>query len=563
MPSHQKKPSPEILLALERGLDLQRAGRLAEAEAQFELVLRGQPGNFDALQMLGLLAAQSGRYERAMALLHRASCEKPDAASIHMHMAGVLQRLGRLEDSVSAYSRAIDLQPGFAEAHNNRSATLLRLNRYHDAYDSADRAIRLRPTYAKAYVNRGAARRGLGRAAESLDDFAMAIQLQPDLAGAYSHRGAALLDLQRVDEATQSCNDAIARDPYLPGAHTNLGRALQRLQRPMEALESFRCAISLDPAAAEAHWNAGLCLVQLGRMTEGWPLYEWRKRIPNGMAPVAMAQREWTGRESIAGQTILIHSEHGLGDTIQFCRYAACVDALGANVVLAVQPVLRRLLSTLGPDITVTTTPEGPVATDFHCPMMSLPLALGTQIDSIPAQVPYLQAETERTARWRTRIGPTGFRVGICWQGASSEIDIGRSVPLREFEAIASIPGVRLISLQKGPGLRQLECGSSRVEIMTEDLDAGPDAFLDTAALIANMDLVITSDTSIAHLSGALACPTWLALQHVPDWRWMLNRSDSPWYPTMRLFRQSRPGDWTGVFNAIRTELLTTLSRTG
>jgi hypothetical protein len=251
----------------------------------------------------------------------------------------------------------------------------------------------------------------------------------------------------------------------------------------------------------------------------------------------------------LCGRSILLHSEQGLGDTIQFCRYATLLQQRGAHVVLSVQSQLYRLLRTIGPTIEIVAEgAEGP-ATDYHCPLLSLPAAFGTTIDSIPASLPYLSAEPQRVMCWRQRLGAEGFKVGICWQGSTGKVDVGRSFPLATLHPLSTIPGVRLISLQKHLGCEQLHTlpAAMQLEVLGDEFDPGPDAFLDTAAVMQSLDLIVTSDTVIAHLSGALARPTWVALKQVPDWRWLLERTDSPWYPTLRLFRQKHAGDWTGV----------------
>jgi hypothetical protein len=266
----------------------------------------------------------------------------------------------------------------------------------------------------------------------------------------------------------------------------------------------------------------------------------------------------WDGKEKIAGKTLFIYAEQGLGDTLQFCRYAKLLVQGGARVILAVQDSLVTLLQGLGTGIELIGPTQRPRHYDFHCPLLSLPRAFRTRLDSIPAIVPYLQADPARVARWRARLGSRGRLIGIRWQGGTSRADVGRSFPLRHYEPLAGINGVRLIGLQRDAGCEQLHSLPSHwhVEDIASEFD--PDTantFLDTAAVMQCLELVITSDTSVAHLAGALARPTWLVLKHVPDWRWLLDRDDSPWYPTMQLFRQPRPGDWESAFDAISTEL--------
>jgi hypothetical protein len=261
--------------------------------------------------------------------------------------------------------------------------------------------------------------------------------------------------------------------------------------------------------------------------------------------------------EGVAGSRGLVYAEQGLGDTLQFCRYATLLRARGAQVVLAVQDGLRRLLQSLGAGVEVVGFGDIRGEFDWQCPLLSLPRIFATTEDAIPSSVPYLEADLAAVSAWRQRLGDHGKLIGIRWQGSTGRADAGRSFSLQHFESLARIPGVRLINLQKGPGSEQLhELSTNWVEDLGADFEpGGPDAFLDVAAVMQSLDFVITSDTSIAHLAGALGRPTWVVLKQVPDWRWMLNRDDSPWYPTMKLFRQRRQGDWEEVFIRMQREI--------
>jgi hypothetical protein len=328
------------------------------------------------------------------------------------------------------------------------------------------------------------------------------------------------------------------------------------LQRYVEADASFDRAIALQPDAMEPYFNKGVRRLQIGDFEQGWELYE-RRPLARRFEETAGRPR-WDGREDIAGTRILIYSEQGLGDTLQFCRYAKLLKARGADVILCVQESLCTLLNSLSPGIRVVSSQAPVPEYDLHCPLLSLPRGFATRLDSIPADVPYLSADSARVASWRKRIGTHGRLIGIRWQGSTGRADVGRSFPLRHFQAIADIADVRLISLQKGVGSEQLlDCP---IEWRVEDLGAdfepgGRDAFLDVAAVMECLELIITSDTSVAHLAGALGRPTWLVLKKVPDWRWMLEREDCPWYPSMRVFRQEQDGDWHALFERMRDQL--------
>jgi tetratricopeptide (TPR) repeat protein len=564
-------------------------GQLAAAERYLQHVLRLQAEHFDALHLLGLIMRRHGRTDVAAELLRRAVCINGSSAAAHRHLANVLVDAGALDEAIASFDRAIELRPDFVEAHLGRGFTLLDLQRPRPALTSLDHVIRLRPNDAAAHraratvllalgradealeccaraeqlapglaqthVARGAALVSLGRAAEALTSFTLAIDLQPTEA-AHNGRGAALQDLQRPTEALASFDAAIALNAQFGDAYINRGIACTDLQNAEAALASFNAAIRLRPQDPRPYLNIAHLHLQHGRFAQGWPLYEWRRKFDPESAVDPAGRPVWAG-EDVSGKALFIHCEQGLGDTIQFCRYAKLVEALGATVVLSVQDCLKRLLQGLGP--TLGLLPEGQVPRefDYHCPLLSLPRAFGTTLETVPAVVPYLHAEADRVSYWRGVL-PGRFRIGICWQGGPSRVDIGRSFPAALFERIASVPGVQLISLQKGPGTEQLNdlpAGMS-VERLGDQFDQGPDAFLDSAAVMESLDLVITSDTAIAHLAGALNRPTWVVLKRVPDWRWQLGRDDTPWYPSHRLFRQKQWGNWVGVFEEMHEHLV-------
>lgn len=414
--------------------------------------------------------------------------------------------------------------PGMAALNIQRGALLCALRRFPEALAAFDAVLAIDPFQADAHFGRGAVLHAQGKPGEALIHYDRALEIQPSLATALNDRGLALR--QTGDLAG--------------------------------ALESYDAAIALMPDCADFRFGKAMCLLQLGRHQEGWRLYEWRKARILAVAPPPPGALPWRG-ENPAGKTLLIQAEQGLGDTIQFCRYAALPGAQGARVVLQVQERLTRLIQTLPFPVTVIGEEAPPPACDYHVMLMSLP----SRYDTIPSSVPYLAAEPARIAAWRRKIGAGGLKIGISWQGErkwagkEKSWDIGRSFPLSLFEAIAAIPNVRLISLQKNDGVEQLNSlpPGMKVESLGDDFDSGPQAFLDTAAVMQSLDLVITADTAVAHLAGALCRPVWLALRHAPDWRWLLAREDSPWYPTMHLFRQTVPGDWRGPFDRMAAAL--------
>ncbi len=575
-----------------RGNALNGLKRVAEALESYERALALKPDYPAALNNRGNALRSLNRLEEALQSYDRAVAFQPDYADAHYNRAVALEGLKRAEDALASYDRAIGINANFAEARNGRGTVLIALgrpgegivsvqsaitlkpdyadawsnlgnalgalNRFDEALECYDHAIALRPHFAEAYYNRGIALKELKRLGDALQSYDRALVLNPHHAESHSNRGHVVQELQRLDMALADYDRAIALKPDYPEAWNNRGALLREQKRFDEAVASFDRAIALKPDFAEAYWNKSLCALLMGRMADGFALYEWRHRRGAPIAPRAFPQPVWSGAEDLHGRRLFVHAEQGLGDTIQFCRYAKLAQARGARVTLSVQDCLVPLLQTLGPSIEVVDSKSRPADGDFQIALLSMPRAFETGPDTIPAETPYLRAGSERVEKWKSKIGAHGFKIGICWQGEKSgAIDVGRSFPLAHFEPLSKLPGVRLISLQKNAGVEQLGDlpPGMIVETLGDAFDAGPDAFLDSAAVMENFDLVITSDTAIAHLAGALGRPVWAALKYVPDWRWLLDRDDSPWYRTMRLFRQKSPGAWRDVFLEMEREL--------
>jgi hypothetical protein len=341
--------------------------------------------------------------------------------------------------------------------------------------------------------------------------------------------------------------------PTLAHAHVGRGQTLAELGSYEQALEAYGHALALDPQSAEAQFGQATTLLIMGHFREGWKAYEARSRRVAAGAFHPQGRPQWTGRENIAGKTLFIEGEQGLGDMIQFCRYAIRCADLGAHVILTARESQVRLLEALDPRVAVRPASAWPTDFDYHIPLLSLPLAFDAGEKGFAARTPYLRADVQRVELWRGRIGGEGFKIGICWQGGPG--NPARSFPLSALEDIASLPGLRLISLQREAEPPPLGAAPMRIETLGEGYDAGPDGFLDAAAVMEAMDLIITCDTSLAHLAGALARPVWVALKFAPDWRYLTGGEDSVWYSTMRLFRQDRPGDWQSVFTRMAAAL--------
>ena len=540
-----------------RGNQLRDLGRFEEAVTAYETAVGFNPNYVDAHYNLGIALAGRGRADAAAAFSAAIRCGA-SWASAYFHLANSLRQAGRLEEALQAYDAAIRLAPEGLEAHINRGVTLSDLGRKEEAVAAYDGALHLCPTSADAHTNRGAALHDLGRTEEALAAHDAAIALTPGMATAHYNRGNAFLASNRLEEALACYDRAIALEPGRAEAYSNKGAALTGLGRLQEAVAAYHDAIRVKPDHAEAHYNEAFAHLLDGRLEEGWPKYEWRFRGGDKtLRRRDVPQPQWNG-EDLAGRTILLHAEQGLGDTIQFCRYAPLVAARGARVMLEAPKSVLRLLSGLKGVDQLVAAGETPPHFDLHCPLMSLPGVLGTRLETVPADVPYLEAESEVAQRWRARLGPEGFRIGVTWQGnPAASAEQGRSVPLADFEPLARIPGVRLISLQKVHGLDQLDNlpPGMTVETLGADFDAGPDAFVDTAGVMTGLDLIVSVDTAVGHLAGALARPTWLALQKVPHWVWGLEGETTPWYPRTRLFRQARRGDWKEVFGRMAEAL--------
>jgi tetratricopeptide (TPR) repeat protein/ADP-heptose:LPS heptosyltransferase len=548
------QPQSQLAALFKQGLALHQQGQLAQAQLIYQQVLAKQPQHFDALHLSGVIAAQSKSPTLAMELIGKALEINPNNAVAYYNRGNALKELKRVEEALASYDRAIALKPDYAQAYSNRGVALQELKRVEEALASHDRAIALKPDYADAYYNRGVALKELKRVEEALASYDRAIALKPDCAEAYYNCGNALQELKRVEEALASHDRAIALKPDYSEAYLNRGVALKELKRVEEALASYDRAIALKPDYAEAYWNKSLALLVAGEFAQGWELYEWRwKDKKTQLKGRSFSQPVWLGTEDIVGKTLLLHAEQGLGDTIQFCRYAKLVKALGARVILEVPKALLGLLSGLeGVDELIEKGKALP-AFDCHCPLLSLPLAFKTDLTNIPSPKPYLAASSQKTAEWAQRLGAKSKpRVGLVWSGSTAhKNDPNRSLTLQQL--LPHLPGCcEYVSLQKEvreADVQVLEgSGIGHYEQHIKD-------FVDTAALCQLMDLVISVDTSVAHLAGALGKTTWVLLPYAPDWRWLLDRDDSPWYESVKLYRQDASREWLSVLETLEGDL--------
>lgn len=574
------------------GAALDAVGRQREALECFDRAIALDPNLAPAHHNRAMLLTRLGDHERALQSYDRALALQPHHAALHTNRGNSLKELGRLPDAVESYSLALAIEPGNAETLHNRAvahsllgqhpealrdydalfargkesppdlvgrgAALVALGRYSEALALLDRAAEILPMEAEAHIQRGVALLNLERYAEAIESFDRGLAIRPNVPEVLNNRGVALTAAGRLSEALETFIGASVLSSSAD-LRTNMGIVLKSLGRHREAAASFGRALDMKPNDPSAKFALAFLHLTLGQFHLGWPLYEARFHVPALGNPARRFEApRWNGSEPLAGKTLLVHAEQGLGDVIQFCRYLPLLEARGATVLFEVIPSLEALLRTMPGSIRLIPrgAPLPPV--DYYCPLLSLPLAFNTQLDTIPGKTPYLAAEPERVAKWSQRLRSLpGLKVGIAWQGNRAVERLiwarGRSMPLAALEPLARRPDVSLVALQKGPGLEQLrEVGfADRIVELGTDFDTGADAFLDTAAVMQGLDLVISTDTSIAHLAGALGRPAWIALALSPEWRWLLGRSDSPWYPGMRLFRQTTDGDWSTVVAAM------------
>ncbi|OYD81072.1 tetratricopeptide repeat protein [Azospirillum brasilense] len=578
-----------IIEALLAAIDHHQSGRLAEAATLYGRILEADPEQPDAAQFLGVLHAQTGRPADGVRLLRRALALRPDSASGQSNLAGALQTMGDAAGAEAGYARALRLDPLLADAHASRAGALRDLNRVPEAARSAQRALALLPASADALVNlaetalaerrAGEAERLAGRAAALAPGspaaqmmlgsscaaqkrwdaaeaaYRAALDLAPGYGAAWGNLGSLLAGQGRFDEALEAFAMAEGRGFSGPSLWSARGGALLAMARPVEALADFDRVLEARPGDAGMRWNRGFARLLAGDYDGGWPEFDWRRHDSRAEPPWRrFAQPTWTGGD-IAGRTILLYAEQGLGDTLQFARYVPLVAERGARVILEVQRPLINALSDL-PGVERLVARGDPLPDfDLECPLMSLPRAFGTRLGEVPTAVPYLQPDPQRAAAWSERLadGP-GLRVGLVWAGNPRfPGDALRSPRLAGLRPVLDVPGVRFFGLQMGPGREDLEGMAMPPSFM----DLGPEIadFADTAAIMANLDLVISSCTGPAHLAGALGVPVWVVLPLSPDWRWLLGREDSPWYPTARLFRQTRVGDWAEVAGRVADAL--------
>jgi tetratricopeptide (TPR) repeat protein len=541
--------------AVEEAAACYRQGRLDEAEKICTRVLKARSDWFDALHLLGLVKLEGGKAGAAYGLLESALKINPRSAAVLSNLAMTLAALNRDADALAALDKALVLEPGNFEAINNRGNVLLKLGRPADALAAFEQALALEPRFLGARANRGNALAQLGRLDEALAQHDAVLAAQPNHAESHYNRGTALASLGRQQDAIAAYDRALALRPNYIKALINRAIALQACNRHKESLTNLGQVLAIDKDNADARHNEALALLTLGEYRRGFEQYEWRWQR-SGMPPRRKFGKPlWLGEYPLARKTILLHGEQGLGDTIQFARYAPLLARTGAKVVLEVQPELKGLLTRVASVAVVVARGEPLPDYDVHCPVGSLPRALRTDVATIPAEIPYLTPSAERIAKWRERIESLPSpRIALVWAGSAAHAnDRNRSIELSRLAPLLSLEHANFVSIQRELRGEDAEPLARTPRLM--HIGDALDDFEDTAAVAALMDVVISVDTSVVHLAGALGLPTWILLPFCPDWRWMLDRDDSPWYPTARLFRQPTPGDWDSVIARVKDAL--------
>ncbi len=511
--------------ALDLALQHHQSGRLPEAEAIYRQLLAGHPNHPDALHLLGDVALQTGRLDMAIELIGRAIAANPGIAEFHNSLGNALNKKGLFDEAIAAFRRAISIKPAYAEAYNNLGISL----------------------------------RGKGLLEKSIAAYRQAIALRPNYPEAHSNLGNVLRDKSLFDDAVAEYRQALRIIPNCAEVHRNLSGVLQQQGKWQEAMESLHTAVALEPGNAALRWRYSRILLLLGHWKEGWAEFDSRLKVPKLHLDRDFPQPRWDGSDP-SGKTILLHAEGGYGDALNFIRFVPQVAQRGAKLILECPSELAPLFTGMAGLDRVISRGQPLPAFDWQIPLQSLPCVLGLTLENIPNRVPYLSPPADRVARWARRLaGETPSRVGLVWSGSKHSGWDHRTRSIDVFAPLAEVPGVKFFNLQKGDDSHQ----PPPPNMDLADFSAELNDFADTAALVQHLDLVVSVDTSVAHLAGALAKPVWVLIPFRPDFRWLLDRTDTPWYPTMRLFRQPTPTDWQTPIQQIAEALpaLVTMNR--
>jgi tetratricopeptide (TPR) repeat protein len=531
-----------------------QTGNTRQAESLCREVLNIQPQNTGALFLSGLICQESNEFEQAITLYQKALQGDPALVSAYYNLGSIFQEKGQRDEAVTYYQKALELDPTLADAWNAIGIIFQEKGRLEEAITHYQKAVELNPDLADAYYNLGKVYGEMGQCDGAMTYYRRALQLNPTSAEVYNNLGFCLQAKGHYDEALAYFQRAIGLDPSFAEAYYNLALYYHDRNLPDEAVRYYRKAIEHKPEFVNAHWNMACALLLAGNFDHGWREYEWRWQLKDHRGHT-FPSTVWDGSD-ISGRTVLLHAEQGFGDAIQFIRYAPLVAERGARVIVQCPEEVVALFRNVKGAAQVFSEKAQLPKFDLHCPFLSLPRVFGTTLGTIPVNIPYIAPDALTAGEWENRLHHDGspFKVGLVWSGRTkAKRERERSCSLELFSPLSRIDGITFYSLQKGWGAEQAKTPPHHMHLVdyTEEIND----FSDTAALIVNLDLVISIDTAAAHLAGALGKPAWTLLPFVPDWRWMLKREDSPWYPTMRLFRQPSPGDWESVIRNIEREL--------
>ena len=540
------------------GAILKLLGEEEQAMAYYQKLVVIQPDNAQAFNRLGLLMKSQGKLDDALNCFSEAANLDPTMAEVFFNLADLCKAMGDIDRAISFYRQALSIKPDYLQALNNLGIAYGEKGSYAEAVQCYRHAVQLNPNIAEIYSNLGNALKSQGELREAIACYRRALVINPQMAEIHHHLGTALQLVDQTDEAIASYEQAIRLRQNFAEAYCDLGNAFRDRGDLGPSLRCCDKAIRIKPNYAPAYMGRGILRLLNGELGKAWDDYEWRFKADGNNARLLemFDHKRWSGSFYV-GKTLLIYSEQGLGDTLQFIRYLPMVKSRGGNVVLATYASLINLIQGFrGIDrlVAITRNLNASLDYDFSLPIMSLPHIFNTHLDTIPSDVPYLHADPEKQAKWRQMMTSAGLKVGLVWKGNSFHSnDHRRSLPLNCLAAVAEIPGIQCFSLQKG----ELSAEEKKLlqKLNCVELGNGFEDFSDTAGAIANLDLLISVDTSVVHLAGAMGRNVWTLLPFAPDWRWMLNRQDSPWYPSMRLFRQEEKGNWNSVIDRVLSEL--------
>ena len=546
---------PSCKRELKSAIESIQRGKFEKAEKILLQITSRDPKNFDANHMLGVVSTELNKFEQAEKFFKTSLSINARYPSLYKNYGFFLTRAQQFDKAIEQFNIALRLLPNFALVYSDRGNALEKLQRLDEAIADYNRAIALAPGIFGFYHNRGNAFLGKKQFSQALSDFKRAIELNPNFADAYCGHGDVLAVLKRHEEALAAYEKALALKPDLAEAWLGRGNVFRELKRFDDAFAAYDRALALEPACAQAHYNEGLLRLSLGEMELGWIKCEYRWEVQQFRTGKRnFFQPLWLGDSDIREKIILLHAEQGLGDTLLACRYIPKVAALGAKVILEVQPTLKSLLMGLDGVSMLIGRGDAIPHFDVQCPLMSLPLAFAATIATIPSMVPYITVLKDAVEKWRAKLSTQKLKVGIAWAGNPDfGGDRDRSILLKNILPVTRIDGIEFFSLQKDLREGDEEVLNANPGIVRVDDEIND--FRDTAAIMMGLDLLISSDTSVVNLAGALGRPVWVLLSSMPDWRWLLDRNDSPWYPTARLFRQANAGDWTTVVEDVCTAL--------